>query len=500
MKWTERNRYIAKVTVSYGALATLWILLSDRLLGLFAEPAQAAEFGTAKGLLFVAATTMLLWAAMLTVPAEGEVALGQPGRPPAWVRVVLSLAIPLLAFVLHRALWQDDTHFPWVLFYPAVFLSSWAGGLAGGLVSTVLSVLLVWFGLIQPRYSFAIEETGSALSIAIFFAMGVLFSLTHRRLQQVERRAADAKFRALVDQSLAGIYIVQDGRFRYANPAFAGMFGHAPDAILDVAVETVVDAADRAMVSDRMRQCVEAATPELRFAFSGRRLDGSTFEVEIHGRSFEHEGRPAVIGVAIDVSERLRAEETVKRSEQLTRAVVEGSPDAVFVKDKDGRYLLFNEAAARIVGKPAAEVIGKDDRHIFPPDVAASIIALDRDLMDRGKVQTHEEALLTLDGQRMTFLVTKGPLLDLEGRVVGLFGISHDITERLGAEQERQRQEEELRQRNEELERFNRASVGRELDMIALKRQVNELSHQLGRPPPFPLEHLEADVPERPKR
>ena len=64
------------------------------------------------------------------------------------------------------------------------------------------------------------------------------------------------------------------------------------------------------------------------------------------------------------------------------------------------------------------------------------------------------------------------------------------ITERKKAEIALLQQTAELRQRNDELERFNRATVGRELDMIALKRRINELSHLLGQDPPYPLEFL----------
>ena len=73
-------------------------------------------------------------------------------------------------------------------------------------------------------------------------------------------------------------------------------------------------------------------------------------------------------------------------------------------------------------------------------------------------------------------------------RAVG--GLAIDITERKAAEAGLQRQADELRSRNEELERFNRATVGRELEMVALKQQVNDLSGKLGQEPPYPLTFL----------
>ncbi|MCA9009551.1 MAG: PAS domain-containing protein [Planctomycetaceae bacterium] len=61
-----------------------------------------------------------------------------------------------------------------------------------------------------------------------------------------------------------------------------------------------------------------------------------------------------------------------QRSESLLRAVVEGTTDAVFVKDRDGRYLMVNSAAARFIGRPVAEVLGRDDRELLESSDADS--------------------------------------------------------------------------------------------------------------------------------
>lgn len=89
-------------------------------------------------------------------------------------------------------------------------------------------------------------------------------------------------------------------------------------------------------------------------------------------------------------------------------------------------------------------------------------------------------------------------LYDETGNPQRAFGVNVDITERKQTEEALRWQAEELRQRNEELERFNRAMTGRELDMIALKRRINDLSRELGREPPYPLTFLNAPGPSRP--
>ncbi len=118
---------------------------------------------------------------------------------------------------------------------------------------------------------------------------------------------------------------------------------------------------------------------------------------------------------------------------RLLEAIAENSPDAIFAKDREGRYLLFNREAARIAGISVAQVLGRDDSAVFPAEQAAMLRANDERVMAQGRPETFEEELDTADG-RLTFQATKGALHDADGRVVGMFGISRDITERLAAQ------------------------------------------------------------------
>ncbi len=121
------------------------------------------------------------------------------------------------------------------------------------------------------------------------------------------------------------------------------------------------------------------------------------------------------------------------RTLRLLQALVENSPDTIFAKDREGRYLLYNPAAARGAGIAAAQVLGRDDSAIFAPEQAAMLRANDERVMAQDRPETFEEELDTADG-RLTFLATKGALHDADGRVVGMFGISRDITERLAVQ------------------------------------------------------------------
>lgn len=142
---------------------------------------------------------------------------------------------------------------------------------------------------------------------------------------------------------------------------------------------------------------------------------------------------PSIERCLREVSDRFArktAEKELSEQQQLLTVVVEGSTDAIFVKDLQGRYLLVNQAAAQFVGKPVDHIIGHDDGFIFPPSIAAEIMTIDRSIINSGKTQTHEEIITLLSGDQLIFQVTKGPMLDHNGQVSGLFGISHNITER----------------------------------------------------------------------
>jgi PAS domain S-box-containing protein len=133
---------------------------------------------------------------------------------------------------------------------------------------------------------------------------------------------------------------------------------------------------------------------------------------------------------------RARQHEQTERLQALAlmQAISESSSDAIFAKDREGRYLLCNREAARLMGRPIEQILGVDDRALFPPAQATEIMDNDAQVMAQDTICTYEEELSTRDGT-VTFLATKGPLHDDTGRVAGMFGISRDITVRKRAEQ-----------------------------------------------------------------
>lgn len=121
------------------------------------------------------------------------------------------------------------------------------------------------------------------------------------------------------------------------------------------------------------------------------------------------------------------------RTLNLLDALLEGSTDAIFLKDTAGRYMLANHATCNFVGRPSSAILGLDDRALFPANDAVAMMEEDRRMLDAGRPLTYEDEVDTPGGQR-TFLTTKGPVRDGKGRIIGLFGIARDITPRKLAE------------------------------------------------------------------
>src|SRR5262249_27775724 len=116
-------------------------------------------------------------------------------------------------------------------------------------------------------------------------------------------------------------------------------------------------------------------------------------------------------------------------SDQILRAVIDATPDAIFVKDLDGRYVLVNVALARFLDKTPDEIVGRRDIELYPEATARQFVEDDRTVLASGEPRDFEGVAIGPDGRPVTYLATKGSYLSHDVPIVGTFGISHDITE-----------------------------------------------------------------------
>ena len=147
------------------------------------------------------------------------------------------------------------------------------------------------------------------------------------------------------------------------------------------------------------------------------------------------------------ISERKRAQEDLAQERNLLRTLIDNLPDSTYIKDRDSRFLLCSRQTVQAAGVESAEqVIGKTDFDFYPPDVAGGFFAEEQQLMQSGKPLLNVERCVA-DPVRQSpvwDLTTKVPLQDTEGKIVGLVGISRDVTERKLAEEALQESERKL--------------------------------------------------------
>lgn len=162
----------------------------------------------------------------------------------------------------------------------------------------------------------------------------------------------------------------------------------------------------------------------------------------------------------------LAAGQALTDNGHIVRALLEGSSDAIFVKDASGRYVMVNAAGAAMVGKTIEQVLGHDDTEIFDAETAARVMAADRAVMLTGMPDKVEHPYVPLGaGGELTLQTYKSPFRDDAGKIVGVLGIARDVTRR-------KRAEDELTKAKEQAEAANSAK----------DRLLAVLSHELRSP------------------
>lgn len=175
---------------------------------------------------------------------------------------------------------------------------------------------------------------------------------------------------------------------------------------------------------------------------------------------FDDGGQPqGRTGICVDITSIKQAAEENFRNRSLLEMLAENISDFLYVKDPAGRYLMINPSALQALGKRAEEVIGHDDTTIFPAEMLDLVMESDRRVIETGSVARHEMPITLPTGKTITASVVKGPLRDSAGEIVGIFGVTRDIsdykeTERLLRDNERYLRDEVAR-RTAELEASN---------------------------------------------
>ncbi|MBI5654550.1 PAS domain S-box protein [Candidatus Uhrbacteria bacterium] len=259
------------------------------------------------------------------------------------------------------------------------------------------------------------------------------FDVTKQKIAQRELAESEAKFRALVEKSLVGVYLIQDGVFKYANPKLGKIFGYkAGDLVKGMGPRDLVYPSDWPLVQENLKRRITGEIDTVHYRFNGIRSDKKVIRIEALGSRTIYNGRPAVIGSLFDVTDEERKDFEIKqRADELIKfkQAVEGSSDEIVFTDLDGRIVYANPALLKLTGYSMDEVMGKKPWDLWlksdqPMDYEKLLQKL---LVDKkplsGEYVNHKKNKGVYISR-----TTTSPIMDKQGNVIYFVSVGVDVT------------------------------------------------------------------------
>jgi PAS domain S-box-containing protein len=316
-------------------------------------------------------------------------------------------------------------------------------------------------GFFDSYYSPIWEEGGAGDEARrVIGGLAIVHDITERRRAAEALRLSEERFRTLVQdvKDYAIFMLDPEGRVRSWNRGAERIKGYRSEEIIGRHFSVFYP--DEDVHSVDPEQVLKIAAAEGRFETEGWRVrkDGSRFwaHVIVTALRDDNGNLRGFTKVTRDVTEHKQAEQKLRESEDRLRAILNNSPNLIFLKDTEGRYLLVNKEFECALRLTQEEVRGKTDREIFPLEMAQSFEANDLQVLQKGMPLEFEEVSLQEDGPH-TSIVHKFPLRDEGGDIYALGGLATDITERMQTAQAlREMSNHLLRLQDEERRRIAR--------------------------------------------
>ncbi|HRV92572.1 MAG TPA: PAS domain S-box protein [Anaerolineae bacterium] len=268
-----------------------------------------------------------------------------------------------------------------------------------------------------------------------------LSQTNHQLRQEIERRIkmetelqeSEARYRAIIeDNSELICRLKPDGTLTFVNTAFCRYFGKRPEELIGRSFFPIVPKEDR----QRLEQYLAALSVEQPSGSIEHRVVLPNGEIHWQRWSdrliFDQNGCLVEIqSVGRDITDRKQVELALTEERRLLRTLIDSLPDSIYFKDTQSRFIIGNQAVARLMGAYSGEeLVGKTDFDFFPKDLAAIYYADEQAVVQSGQpLVGKEEPVINALGERRWLSTTKLPLLDQSGRVTGLVGIGRDITQ-----------------------------------------------------------------------
>ena len=359
-----------------------------------------------------------------------------------------SVAVLAVLLALGLMLWLDPwlgmTQSPFLMFFGAVMVSGWYGGMKPGVLATFLSALLSNYFFIEPKYSLALALP-SSVRLSLFVLQGIVFSAVCEALRTGNRRlelsllklqASEKRYRRLIDTAYEGIWTINaQGRIEYVNQRMTEMLGYSVEEILDRSVFEFMDEGVRSEAKRKFERCKQGIKEQFDFCY--RRKDGSELWTivstnPIFGETGEFQGAIAMI---TDMSARVLAEEALHKSEERFRLAIDNFPDTFAIYDANRRIQFVNARGIELTGKSLEEFIGHTDEEVWSCEVTDTYLPLLERAVETRTSQTKECDITLPDIGKLSMVVKYVPLLDERGEIYSILGITYDITERQQAEE-----------------------------------------------------------------
>ena len=259
-----------------------------------------------------------------------------------------------------------------------------------------------------------------------------------RFLAEEALRQREEMSRAILATAMDGYYALDfaadpRGAIVDVNEAFCRLTGYSSEELLQMRITDLEAAESPADVVRHSQKIIQARGD--RFETRHRRKDGREIHIEIcTSHVLGSQGR--IFGFVRDIGERKRVEAEINRQSGLISSLLDSIPDIVFFKDVNGVYLGCNPPFAQFVGRSRDEIIGRTDYDLFDKRIADFFREHDQHMLESCQARHNEEWITYPDGRKMLVDTLKTPYRGPDGTLIGVLGISRDITERKRAEQQ----------------------------------------------------------------
>lgn len=313
--------------------------------------------------------------------------------------------------------------------------------------------------------------------------------ITKQKKAQEALRKSEEKHREILENLLQGIVIVQDFKIVYANKAFAETSGYTVEKLLALSPEKVrnlIYPEDQALVQERFRDLIQGRSLPSHYEYRGINKDGDVRWLEMTASAIDYGGKPAIQAAILDINEKKKAEERIRRSEQKYRNLFEKSPDGIVFVNTEGIITSCNVATETLTGFSRDEIIGKhfsEVEFIRSKDVS-KYTEIFNSLIESKTPEPFEAVWYNRDGS--CFLAeVRVSILQENGKINGFQATGRDITRLKSAEKKlreySQKLEKRVEERTKELQEAQGELLRRE-KLAVLGQLVGSVGHELRDP------------------